>query len=243
MMLVGDATSMPLKTQSVHCIVTSPPYNVSIPYEGYDDQLPWVDYRRMAIDASREMARVLVPGGRVWLNVQGVTPIGKGDNSRRYALGALWHTCLAEAGLFFRDEIAWIQDSYDGGCAWGSWLQPSAPNTRGSWEKILCFYRGPSWKRDTPLDWKGWRAPREELGGEWMDLCRNVWKLPPVPRKFGPAPFPVELPARAIRLSTWPGEVVLDPFVGTGQTLRAAASLDRIGIGFDISPEQVASAL
>ena len=67
-----------------------------------------------------------------------------------------------------------------------------------------------------------------------MDLVRNVWTMRPERRRDdAPAPFPLALPARAIRLSTWPGELVVDPFAGSGTTMRAAEELGRPALGFD----------
>src|SRR5579875_2638720 len=72
-------------------------------------------------------------------------------------------------------------------------------------------------------------------GGDGLALVSNVWRVQPVAPNGHPAPFPVELASRAIRLSTWPGEVVLDPFMGTGSTLVAARSLGRRAVGIDTS--------
>lgn len=228
----GDATHLPLADESVHCVVTSPPYNVGIEYHDYDDHLPWSDYFEMAQRSSNEMDRVLVPGGRAWVNVMPSVPVE--GVPARLNLGRLWAQALHDAGLHYRDTVIWKQDSHDGGTAWGSWLRPSAPNLRGSYEIILCVFKHP-YKRTPPDALKGWQAPREELGGDWTDLCRNVWELQPArPNNDAPAPFPIELPARAIRLSTWPGEVVLDPFAGSGTSLRAASNLGRVGVGIDI---------
>lgn len=226
--LTADATSIPLKAETAACIVTSPPYNLGIEYENYDDNLDWFEYEYdLARPAAQEMFRVIQPSGRVWVNVMQAVP--QKDRSDRFPLGVMWHDALNDAGFLYRDTIVWQQDNHDGQCAWGSWLMPSAPNLRGSYEVIHCFYK-PPYKRTG-----NGRLPRDELGGDWTDLCRNVWKMNPVRRtENAPAPFPIELPARAIRLSTWPGEVVLDPFVGSGTTLTACEELGRIGIGIEL---------
>ena len=69
--------------------------------------------------------------------------------------------------------------------------------------------------------------------GGWESLCSTVWHLAPARRDGHPAPFPVELARRAIRLSTWPDETVLDPFAGSGTTLLAARQLGRRAIGIE----------
>jgi site-specific DNA-methyltransferase (adenine-specific) len=111
---------------------------------------------------------------------------------------------------------------------------PSAPNLRGEYEVVLVYHKGP-WKRQTPEGLDGWR---DELGG-WEDCCRNVWRIPPARSAEHPAVFPDELAGRCIRLSTWPGEFVLDPFCGSGTTLRAARDLGRAAIGVELSASYV----
>jgi DNA modification methylase len=112
----------------------------------------------------------------------------------------------------------------------GSWQSPACPNLRGDWEVIIAAYKD-SWARDTPDEWKGWQ---DDLGG-WTSLVTNVWRMQPEQRNGHPAPYPLELPMRAIRLSTWPGETVIDPFCGSGSTLRAAKDLGRKAIGIEAS--------
>lgn len=231
-LLQDDARTLSqVDSDSVSCIVTSPPYNVGIKYDDYVDFVPWEEYGQMASDAAEAMARVLMPGGRAWVNVQPTVPHKPGDNSERVDLECIWKVNLLSAGLRYRDTVAWVQDSFDGACAWGSWLRPSAPNQRGGWESIICVYKD-HWKRTPPDKYKNWKDERHALGGDWgNDLCRNVWKIKPArASESAPAPFPVEIPARAIRLSSWPEEHILDPFGGSGTTARVADELGRVGI-------------
>ena len=104
------------------------------------------------------------------------------------------------------------------------------PNLRGDWESILVACAG-GWERTPPVGCEGWR----DTVGAWPSLCSTVWNLTPARRAGHPAPFPVELARRAIRLSTWPGETVLDPFAGSGTTLLAARQLGRRAIGVEAS--------
>lgn len=247
----ADATKIPLADESVAAIVTSPPYNVGIINkkglaEYSDDSLDWEDYTDLAWDVAYEMQRVLIPGGRAWVNIMPTAPYSRDDKDRRrFNLAQLWSEALG--CLSYQDTVVWIQDSFDGGCAWGSWARPSSPNLRGGHEIILCFYKpypgakGGGWARPTPDRWKRWKDDRNAPGGDLVDLYRNVWKMNPA-RSDYKATFPVELPLRAIRLSTWPDETVLDPFVGTGTTLTACDMLEkhygveRLAIGTELSP-------
>jgi hypothetical protein len=142
-----------------------------------------------------------------------------------------WAAVLERAGLALVDQVAWCSQR-GAGTAWGSWASPATPNLRGDYEAVTVACRG-GWERTPPEGLDGWR---DGVGG-WPALCSTVWHVTPAARAVGghPAPFPVELARRCIRLSTWPGEVVLDPFAGTGTTLVAARQLGRRAIGIERS--------
>ena len=234
---LGDATNVTeVADESVSCIVTSPPYNVGIEYgEHYDDTQDWIEYSHMVLHSAREMHRVLVSGGRAWVNVMPSVPVGLDS---RINLSGIWLDAFWKAGFGYRDTVIWIQDSHDGGCAWGSWRLPSAPNLRGGYEVILCVFKD-HWKCKLPRADTGVVALDQQddnlAATPWTDVVRNFWNIRPERRRpDAPAPFPPELPARCIRLSTWPGETVLDPFCGSATTIKAAEALGRVGIGFDL---------
>jgi DNA modification methylase len=195
----------------------------------------------MAADVCEALWCALKPGGRVWCNIQATVPRDQpkrdGKNRQtteeRMNLAWIWENALRNAQFAYRDTIVWDQDRFDGGTAWGSYRKPSAPNLRGAHELILMYYK-PPYKRETPPAFKGWEDP---FGKEdWPELTRNIWKLGTARSKDHTAIFPVELPSRCIRLSTWPGETVLDPFCGSGTTGVAALQLGRRFVGFDVSP-------
>lgn len=240
LILRADAAALPLADESVQCEFTSPPYNVGVNYDGYDDVRPWADYWADVDRWTAEMYRVAAPGCRSWINVAPVVqeePGGHGRNGphsgrslkTRQSLIAGWSTRMEAAGFQPADIVAWTSQR-GSGTAWGSWQSPSAPNLRGDWEAVLVYFKG-SWVRTPPPGYEGWK---DKLGN-WPALASNVWTLRPETRNGHPAPFPVELAARAIRLSTWPGESVLDAFCGGGSTLRAAKDLGRRGIGVEQS--------
>lgn len=236
----GDCREVwPVADQSVACIITSPPYNVGLDYETHDDVMPWVHYERLARSVCHEAHRSLIDGGRMWVNVTPVVPVapieagdhsGRGVNPRVSLIG-LWTTAIEAKGLGIWDYIAWASPRGPS-CAWGSWESPSGPNMRGEWETIIAAHRGP-WARPHPAEFKGWK----DKDGGWIELTTNVWKMQPQARSDDghPAPFPEVLPRRCIRLSAFPGEVVLDPFMGSGTTLRAAKNLGRKAIGIEAS--------
>lgn len=243
---VGDAASLPLEDKSVDCVVTSPPYNVGMDYEGVSDiSDPW-HYERRAEMWAYEMYRVLRDNRRLWLNV---VPSATFDDHERPAgwhsgrtkaprlpLLHVWQTALEGAGFALIDVVAWVRVG-NNSTAWGSFQSPASPNLRGDWESIIVACKG-EWARETPDEWRNWKDDM----GIWPALCSTVWTFAPAQRVDHPAPFPLALPLRCIRLSTWPGETVLDPFCGSGTTVRAAVELDRHGIGVDLSPTFIARA-
>lgn len=223
------------------CAVFSPPYNVGVEYDTHDDTMPWPEYRAAVTEWCAAVARAVESTGRVWCNVAPVVadePGGAGRNGcphsgrarkGREPLLLRWGCGLEDAGLTICDIGAWCSQR-GSGTAWGSWQTPSAPNLRGDWEAFVIAYKD-GWPRTPPAEHAGWR---DEVGG-WQTLASNVWTIRPERREDHPAPFPEQFAARAIRLSTWPGEVVYDPFMGQGSTLVAAKGLGRRAVGVDVS--------
>ena len=213
----------------IAALVTSPPYNCQINYgPDVDDAMPWDLYRELAAATGQVGAKALVSGGRAWVNVAPVVPVR--DGRGRISLLRLWEDALFAAGLDISDYVSWPTQGRGPSTAWGSWQSPSSPNLRGEWEVIIAAFKE-TWQREAPAGFKDWR---DENGG-WTSLVSNVWRMQPEQRNGHPAPLPLDLPTRAIRLSAWPGETVFDPFCGSGSTLRAAKDLGRKAIGVEIS--------
>lgn len=227
---------------TVAAVATSPPYNVGVGYDVHDDTMPWEDYWRLVDSAAQFISLSLVDGGRVWVNV--APAVAEAPNPARHHSGRTskartskarasllvgWGNALTVHDLDPVDVVAWTSQR-GSGTAWGSWQSPSAPNLRGDWEAVLLHCKG-DWPRTPPPGLEGWK---DELGG-WPAHTSNVWQIRPESRDGHPAPYPAELAARCIRLSTWPGETVLDPFMGSGSTLVAAKQLGRKAVGVELS--------
>lgn len=237
----GDATAVPLPDSSVDCVVTSPPYNVGMEYGKVSDTLPLAKYLSLIVGSLSEIDRVLKPGGRLWLNVPMTMPERSDGDSDRWSPAFLWlqELLAVRMGLEYRDTIAWHQDVADAATAWGSYLSPNAPNIRGRWEAVILAYK-PGPEADAP--WTRYRVGgvSDDLTAEdWPAWTQNVWSIRPAPRSWHPAPFPEELVRRCVALSTWPGEVVLDPFAGSFTAVRVAATMGRRAIGFDLNADFV----
>jgi site-specific DNA-methyltransferase (adenine-specific) len=210
---------------SVHLMVTSPPYNVK---KEYDEDLSLDQYRELLRKVFAETYRVLVTGGRACVNVANL--------GRRPYIPL--HRYIIEdmeaIGFLMRGEILWNKgSSASPSTAWGSWRSAANPVLRDVHEYILVFSKQSFSRR---------RQKHHEntiTKENFLEWTRSVWSFPAVPaRTVGhPAPFPEELPRRLIELYTYKGDVVLDPFCGSGTTCVAARNAGRHFVGYDISAE------
>jgi site-specific DNA-methyltransferase (adenine-specific) len=216
-----------LPENSVHLMVTSPPYNVG---KEYDQDITLKEYLDFLNQIWREVYRVLVPGGRACINIANL------GRKPYIPLHAFIIQGMLEIGYLMRGEIIWNKaSSSSGSTAWGSWCSPSNPTLRDVHEYILIFSKS-GFSRKNPNKRKA-TISRDDF----LELTKSVWTFPAVSaRKIGhPAPFPVELPQRLVQLYTFEGEVVLDPFMGSGQTAIAALNTNRHYVGYDVDVEYV----
>lgn len=216
-----------LPDSSVHLMVTSPPYNVG---KDYDENLSLDEYLAFLKRVWVECRRVLVPGGRACINVANL------GRKPYIPLHAFIVRDLLELRFLMRGEIIWDKGaSASASTAWGSWQSASNPTLRDTHEYILVFCKG-GFRRQRP-DGRQDTISKDEF----LELTKSVWSFPAESaNKVGhPAPFPVELPYRAIQLYTYEGEVVLDPFMGSGQTALAARKAGRHFVGYETNPAYV----
>jgi modification methylase len=215
---------------SVHLMVTSPPYNVG---KEYDEDLSLEDYLALLKRIWKETQRVLVTGGRMCINVANL------GRKPYIPLHAFIAEQAIQLGFLMRGEIIWNKAaSASPSTAWGSWKSAGNPTLRDVHEYILVFCKD-TFKRQNP-------AKRENTisRDEFLEYNKSVWNFAAESaRKIGhPAPFPVELPRRLIQLYTFENEIVLDPFMGSGQTAIAARKSNRHYIGYEIDEKYVALA-
>ena len=236
----GDATSPSITNKlpdnSVHLMVTSPPYGVG---KEYDDDLVHDDFMAMLKIVWRDVYRVLIPGGRACINVANI------GRKPYIPFHADIIRDMLDIGFIMRGEIIWDKGASAGSStAWGSWCSPSNPCLRDQHEYILLFSKG--------------RYDRPDHGGKWGTITKNefteytrsVWRMDTESAKRinHPAPYPVELPYRLIQLYTYNNDVVFDPFMGSGTTGVAAKRLGREFVGYerdsgycDIARQRIAS--
>nr|HRJ45260.1 site-specific DNA-methyltransferase [Caldilineaceae bacterium] len=224
-----------LPDNCVHLMVTSPPYNVG---KEYDEDFTLDEYLAFLERVWREVWRVLVPGGRACINIANL------GRKPYLPLNAFIARQMYEIGFLMRGEIIWNKAGHASpSTAWGSWKSPSNPTLRDVHEYILVFSKqrfGRSKKRADDQPDREATISRDDF----LEHTKSVWTFPPEPaRRVGhPAPFPVELPRRLIELYTFAGEVVLDPFMGSGQTAIAAGKAGRRYVGYEVSEEYAALA-
>ena len=216
-----------LPDNSVHLVVTSPPYNVG---KEYDQDLSLSEYLSFLRQVWLEVYRVLVPGGRVCINIANL------GRKPYIPLHSFIIRDMLEIGFLMRGEVIWNKGaSANSSTAWGSWLSAKNPTLRDVHEYILIFSKD-TFKRETP-------EKRESTitKEEFLEYTRSVWNFSPVSaRKIGhPAPFPEELPYRCIQLYTFKGEIVLDPFMGSGQTAISAIKTGRHFVGYEIDKQYI----
>ncbi len=214
-----------LPDNCVHLMITSPPYNVG---KDYDDDLTLNEYLSFLKRVWTETYRVLVPGGRVCINVANL------GRKPYIPLHTFIIRDMIDVGFLMRGEVIWDKGaSASSSTAWGSWQSASNPTLRDTHEYILVFSKG--------------NFRRERLEGrvdtiskqEFLEFTKSVWNFAAESaKKIGhPAPFPIELPYRLIELYTFSNEIILDPFMGSGQTALAALKAGRHFVGYETKEE------
>lgn len=214
-----------LPDASVHLMVTSPPYNVG---KDYDEDLSMDEFRAFLKRVWAETYRVLVPGGRACINIANL------GRKPYIPLHAMLIADMHELGFLMRGEIIWDKGaSASSSTAWGSWQSATNPTLRDTHEYILVFSKG-SFRREK-VDGRESQISKEEF----LEFTKSVWTFgAESARKIGhPAPYPAELPYRLIQLYTFSDEVILDPFMGSGQTALAALKAGRRFVGYEVNEE------
>lgn len=179
-----------------------------------------------------EAFRVLVSGGRACVNVANV------GRQPYVPLHSYIAQIMISLGFLMRGEIIWDKSSSAGAStAWGSWMSATNPSLRDTHEYILVFSKD-SFRR-------GGKGRSTVSRNEFLEYTKSVWRFQTESAKrIGhPAPFPVELPRRLIQLFSFEGDVVLDPFIGSGTTAIAALRSGRRFVGYENDPAYVSLAL
>lgn len=225
--LLGSAVNMKeLPNNSIHLMITSPPYNVT---KEYDEDLSLKEYLNLLESSFKETYRVLVNGGRACINVANL------GRKPYIPLSDHISQIMIDIGFNMRGEIIWNKAaSASPSTAWGSWLSAANPILRDIHEYILIFSKG-----DYNRVGKGRESSISKE--QFMEWTKSIWVMnAESARRIGhPAPFPEELPYRLIQLYSFVDDIILDPFMGSGTTAVSALKSKRKFVGYDINEEYI----
>ncbi|MDC1465852.1 site-specific DNA-methyltransferase [Polaribacter sp.] len=230
-----------MKPKTVNTIVTSPPYNLDKKYGKYDDNRPIEEWEKLISDTAKAAKRILKDNGSFLLNV---SPIPDKKTKEIIPLDAIAYYIFKKEGFFLRNSIVWHFNN----------MQNCTNRLSGRWESILWFVKDINnyqfnldairipflTKGDKRLEGKKGRNPTDTWSFDlpasdfwYFNRVNNMTK-----NKLGltdhPCIYPTPMIERVIKMTTVEGDVVLDPFLGSGTTLVAAQKLDRIGLGIEL---------
>ncbi len=212
---------------SVHLMVTSPPYNVG---KLYDKEMSLEEYRAFLNKIWKEVHRVLVPGGKACINVANL------GRKPYLPLHSFIIEDMLKLGFLMRGEVIWTKGAAaTSSIAWGSYMSAKNPVLRDGHEYILIFSKE-TFTRGIKSNMKS-TITKEEF----IEYTKSIWSFNAeyASRVGHPAPFPIELPSRCIKLYTFEDEIILDPFMGSGTSAVAALMLNRNFVGYDVSEDYV----
>ena len=215
-------TTEEIKKSSVDLIVTSPPYNVDIKYNSHKDDISYSDYLEFTEKWLTKAFSLTKDSGRLCLNIA----LDKNKGGQQSVYADILHIAK-KIGWKYHSTIIWNEGNMSRRTAWGSYMSASAPYVIAPVEVIAILYKE-SWKK---LEKGNSTISREDF----IAWTNGVWTFSGESKKrIGhPAPFPIQLPERCIRLFSYENDVVLDPFLGSGTTLVSCLKEKRKGIGVE----------
>lgn len=238
----GDSRELDhINDESVHLTVTSPPYYVGKKYEEY---LPTLDsYFKMLRDVFQEVHRVTVPGGKIIINI-GDIAVGSNYNGgfpEEVMVISKLVDSLRNFGSYLYARIVWEKDdpwANSSHVTFHSKVQHAEYRVLPAWEYVFVFRKGKESRKD-----KSALNGRFVTKNEWKDWVHGVWSIRSVQRNdYHEAMFPEELVKRCVKMYSFPGDVVFDPFMGSGTTAVVARKLQRNYIGYELDSKHSVSA-
>jgi len=240
----GDARDLSfLEDESVHLIVTSPPYWNLKQYNENPDQLGHIqDYEAFLVELEkvwRHAFRILVPGGRL-VCVVGDVCVARRNFGRHLVFPLHADICVIcrRIGFDNLNPIVWhkiANASYEVENGSKFLGKPYEPNAiiKNDMEFILMQRKPGGYRQPSESQRKASKISKNDFA-RWF---QQIWNMPGASTRQHPAPFPLELATRLVRMFSFTGDIVLDPFCGTGTTMIAALRTSRNSIGVEIDPE------
>jgi site-specific DNA-methyltransferase (adenine-specific) len=236
----GDSRCMDkIDDESVHLTVTSPPYYVGKKYEKY---LPTIDdYFQMLYDVFAENVRITVPGGKIIVNV-GDIAVGSHYNEgfpQELMVMSKIDEFLKTVDTYLYARAVWLKDepwNNSSHVTFHSKVQHAEYRLLPAWEYVFVFRKGKEPRKDRSPESGRWIDKHLE----WKRWVNGQWAFRSVSRNdFHEAMFPEELVNRCVRMYSFPGDVVFDPFMGSGTTAVVAKKLGRHYLGYELNPKYV----
>lgn len=212
-----------IKEGVIDLIITSPPYNLDIKYKSFDDKVPYNEYLNFTEEYLKKCYKLAKDDGRFCLNI----PLDKNKGGQQSVCADIT-TIAKKVGWKYHSTIIWNEQNISKRTAWGSWLSARAPYVIAPVEVIVLLYKN---------KWRKINGGKSDITKkEFIEWTSGVWNFVGESKKRvgHPTPFPVELPRRCIKLFSFIGDTILDPFVGSGSTLIACVESGRKGIGVEI---------
>lgn len=219
-----DFLNSHIESGSVDLVVTSPPYNIGIEYDVYKDKLSWKAYYDWCGVWLRECKRILKEDGRIVINHY----LSLGNAKERTAPLMRLNEIALTMGFKHHSVAVWFDRTLAKASAWGSWLSASAPYVNSPNEGLLILYND-KWKKNK----KGVSDIDKDT---FVKLTRGIWEIKNETKPKTKCCFSEDLADKCIRLLSYKGDLVCDPFSGSGTVGAVAVRLDRRFKGCEISP-------